>query len=428
MGNEFLEVLHHEEVLQHRLAVAKHQSFWDVGEATEPLIHRIHSYPAKFPAFLTTKALHYAGENGLSVKKVGDVFCGCGTVALEARREGIDFWGCDLNPVATLIATTKAGTYDPTIIRQLTLEIVSAYTAISDGCNLAVLARSRLEHWFRPDQFQRLCKLLNAIHAVLEPHGEYLGAFRCAFSAILKKTSQWKLRATKPQLDAAKTPADPLWAFQKQCDLMAQAWDEHRPDRLSVQEIHTANVMTVPAPIGGVDLLVTSPPYVTSYEYADLHQLSSLWLGYADDHRTLRSGSIGSTQHGLNLNREVKHLNAIALQTVFGLYEHDRSAARSVASYYIDMQRVAVRCHAFLRPKGIGVFVIGNTEYKGVCIDNASHLAVSLMEAGFSRLKVVRRKISNKAHTPYRRRDGKLSRQHTDRQTYAEEFILLAHK
>ena len=27
-----------------------------------------------------------------------------------------------------------------------------------------------------------------------------------------------------------------------------------------------------------VDLIVTSPPYVTSYEYADLHQLSSLWL------------------------------------------------------------------------------------------------------------------------------------------------------
>jgi hypothetical protein len=29
-----------------------------------------------------------------------------------------------------------------------------------------------------------------------------------------------------------------------------------------------------------VTLVITSPPYVTSYEYADLHQLTSIWLGY----------------------------------------------------------------------------------------------------------------------------------------------------
>ena len=46
-----------------------------------------------------------------------------------------------------------------------------------------------------------------------------------------------------------------------------------------------------------LDLLITSPPYVTSYEYADLHQLSSLWLDITDDYRTLRQGSIGSIYH-----------------------------------------------------------------------------------------------------------------------------------
>lgn len=35
-----------------------------------------------------------------------------------------------------------------------------------------------------------------------------------------------------------------------------------------------------------VDLLVTSPPYVTSYEYADLHQLSLIWLRFGDDYRS----------------------------------------------------------------------------------------------------------------------------------------------
>ena len=35
-------------------------TYWNFGDKREDPIHRIHSYPAKFPAFITTKALQYA--------------------------------------------------------------------------------------------------------------------------------------------------------------------------------------------------------------------------------------------------------------------------------------------------------------------------------------------------------------------------------
>jgi hypothetical protein len=35
---------------------------------------------------------------------------------------------------------------------------------------------------------------------------------------------------------------------------------------------------------------------------------------------------------------------------------------------------------------GVGVFVIGNTEIRGVLIDNATHLSQSLLEAGFKNI------------------------------------------
>lgn len=79
---------------------------WDADKKRESLIHRIHSYPAKFPAFIATKALHHAERQGIKVEVMADVFCGCGTTAVEARREDIDFWGCDVNPVATLIGVS----------------------------------------------------------------------------------------------------------------------------------------------------------------------------------------------------------------------------------------------------------------------------------------------------------------------------------
>ncbi len=81
---------------------------WDFGESPELKIHRIHAYPAKFPAFITTKAIAYAKKLGVNVQTVADVFCGCGTTAFESRKAGLNFWGCDINPVATLIARVKS--------------------------------------------------------------------------------------------------------------------------------------------------------------------------------------------------------------------------------------------------------------------------------------------------------------------------------
>jgi len=85
--------------------------YWDFGGEKEPLMHRIHAYPAKFPSFITPKAVRYAQAQGVTVNRIADVFCGCGTTALEARRLGTDFWGCDINPVATLITRVKRSSF-----------------------------------------------------------------------------------------------------------------------------------------------------------------------------------------------------------------------------------------------------------------------------------------------------------------------------
>lgn len=428
MWGQLLELRHPSDIAQYRLTRAASDGFWDKGDAPEPKIHRIHAYPAKFPAFLTTKALHYAAGQGVEVKRVGDVFCGCGTVALEARRAGVDFWGCDINPVATLIARAKSAVYEPSKLRFYAAKICAAYDSAEPSLALSETAQGRLHHWYGAEQFQKLSRLLNAVRATVSARHRYSTPFLCAFSAILKSTSQWRRRAVKPHFDPHKQPDDPLVAFRVQCEFMARAWEEGPSLKRTRHEIHTANLLTVEPPEGGLDMIVTSPPYVTSYEYADLHQLSSLWLGFADDYRSLRDGSIGSTQHTLNFKREFKSLNAVGTQVVFTLYDKDRAAAQAIAKYYLDMQYVAARCLSFLRPGGIGVFVIGNTEYKGVHVDNGSHLAVALLEAGFGRVKVTKRRIINKAHTPYRRQDGKFSQRETNKQTYAEEFILLAHR
>lgn len=60
--------------------------YWNVGDQKEELIHKIHNYPAKFPAFITTKAIEYAKSLDINPRKIADIFCGCGTVAIEAKK------------------------------------------------------------------------------------------------------------------------------------------------------------------------------------------------------------------------------------------------------------------------------------------------------------------------------------------------------
>ncbi|ANB18798.1 DNA methylase N-4/N-6 domain-containing protein [Dokdonella koreensis DS-123] len=258
---------------------------------------------------------------------------------------------------------------------------------------------------------------------------KYRPVFYCAFSAILKSCSRWQQRAIKPALDPDKMPQDVRKAFLEQVELMAQAFDEAGDAAAPgpMPDIWHANVLTVTAPAQPVDLIVTSPPYVTSYEYADLHQLSSLWLGYAQDYRELRIGSIGSSQHALNFRRGHAALNHIGRQIVFTLYSQDSAAAEAVANYFLDMQRVAERCLEFLSTKGMAMFVIGNTYYRGVEIDNAAHLTEALLQAGFRSVRAARRRISNKCATPYRDGVGRYTRSRTPRPLYAEEFVLIAH-
>ena len=60
--------------------------FWNIGSQREHKMHRIHAYPAKFPAFITEKAIEYAKKPGVKeIHTIADFFCGCGTTAFEAK-------------------------------------------------------------------------------------------------------------------------------------------------------------------------------------------------------------------------------------------------------------------------------------------------------------------------------------------------------
>lgn len=411
-----------------RLIPAPMSAGWTGNGEPDAGVHRIHAYPARFPSFIVREAIEQARAQGVAVNRVADIFCGSGTCSFEASIQNLDFWGCDLNPVATLIARVKSSRLDPDAFVEGAARIAARVGSASATANLSAMANARLRPWFEAGQFEDLARLQNAITAEMGTESDEAAAFACAFSAILKTTSQWRARSVKPANDPTKRAASVMTAFDRQCRLMAAAWARMPNIPVRRPEVVYADVLQVDAPETGVDLIVTSPPYATSCEYADIHQLSSLWLGFADDHRALRHGMIGTSSRRTNLSRAMEGLNSVGMQVVFSLFGSNRPAAEALATYFLDMQAVARRCHAFLRPGGMSVFVVGNTVMSGVRIDNANHLVESLLDAGFVDLRVAKRELSNKPNTPYREADGRLSSYPAVAQAYAEEYVVMARR
>lgn len=400
---------------------------WNKGDECENRMHSIHAYPAKFPAFITTKAIQHAIDLKIPVNVVADIFCGCGTVAYETVRNGKHFWGCDINPVATLIAETKSQAYDNTLIERYLKVIVNSFKYSQIEEDDIIFQNERISYWFDNEQICDLAKLKYSIlNNVLEE--KYKKFFLCAFSNILKSCSRWLTKSIKPQIDPDKKAKNVMLAFNEQVLMMKKANAQNHIINDELATIETTNFLKREIERPFVDLVITSPPYVTSYEYADLHQLSTLWLGFTADYKTFREGTIGSLYHSQNFENNIKGLNSIGRDIVFKLYTLDKSKARAVAQYYADMQKVVNKMFKMLNPGGACLFVIGNTEYKGVKIDNARHLIEALFAEEFYDIDVNRRKISNKILTPFRDKHGKFTTNKNSRKIYSEEFIIFARK
>ena len=405
--------------------------FWDFGLEKENRIHKIHSYPAKFPGFITTKALEYAKGKGVVVKTMADPFCGCGTTAVEAKKKGIRFWGCDINPVATLIAQTKIRNYDLVKLDQYFSSIIKSYGLIKINKKELGDINERIKHWFDDTKIANLLKLKKAIERNTAHDSPYRKFFLCAFSNILKSTSIWASKSIKPQIDPNKTPADVLPAFQKQFRLMRKASNEYTfpKGKLSHTQIMYKNFLSLNTSAYEADIIITSPPYINSYNYANIHQLSGLWLGMCSDYRDLRLNMIGSTyQIKIPADEDIQSLSKTGQSIYQQLLKQNIAKSKSTARYFIDIKKSIENCYEILNQNGMVIFLIGNTNYQSVQIDNASFMQECMQQAGFLDIQKIARKISLKQLSPFRDEKGRLAKNSDRKQVYKYEYVIIGTK
>jgi DNA modification methylase len=241
--------------------------------------------------------------------------------------------------------------------------------------------------------------------------------------------------STKPTRDFSKTPANPFEAIKRHLKRMLRGNEDFwkvvpefmREDINAYLNIKIGDAKNQPVPDQSVDLIVSSSPYVTSYEYADLHQLSTIWLDLANDLTEYKKGFIG-TSYKKYENKKLR--SNLAMDIVNKMFEKSPKKAKETEAFFIDMEEVFDESFRILKHGGRCCYVIGNTRLKGVDILNAEVFAESLQYSSFTLDRIIKREIPLKI-LPQKRdeKTGRFANNHdANSEAYPTEYIVIGLK
>ena len=404
--------------------------------------HAYHRYPAKFIPQLVEKLFDEYLHGPMA--SVNDPFMGSGTTVVSAISRGYYASGTDINRIAFLIAAVKARPLDPQHLEKKLGYFFDQLAILDQEKNYALSGRDveplvperhleRIKYWFSEENIIKL----GQIHRLISREEDHTikNYLLVAFSNVLKNCSIWLKSSTKPTRDFKKKPEDPYVAIKRQLKKMqrgnaafyAQVPEMVRrnPDAFLNLKIDDARQQRVPG--DSVDLVVTSSPYVTSYEYADLHQLSTIWLDLANDLTEYKKEFIGTSFK----KYEDRRLDSrIARDIVASMQEKNRKTAREIEAFFIDMQDVIGESYRILKKGGRACYVIGNTRLREVDVLNAEVFAETMLSCGFELDRIIKRQIPSKILPQTRdARTGKFAKtSDADNHAYPCEYIAIGKK
>jgi DNA modification methylase len=260
------------------------------------LTHGFHTYPARMHPLLARRLIASLSPVGGVVL---DPFCGGGTVLVEARAAGRRALGSDVNPLAVRLAALKAGG----LANAKVAAIPSAAEAIAEragqkGAPARGPAR-RGPALFDPHVFRELAGLRAALDQ--EADRAVREALELCLSAILVKVSRQRSDTSGELAEKriARGFASRLFVGKaRELELGLRALAKVAPPATPLAEVHVADARHLAfVSHHAVDLVLTSPPYVGTYDYVEHQRLRYDWLGmdpgFAEKHE------IGARRRGV---------------------------------------------------------------------------------------------------------------------------------
>jgi tRNA G10 N-methylase Trm11 len=328
-----------------------------------PLIHRFHSYPARMHPGIARSLLDSLRTPSRQV--VFDPFCGSGTVAIEGMIAGYRTLGSDLNPLALKLARCKTKFRHDEGIR----EFLNALEEVSEASLERVRSRADSRADLPPEERRwyevHVLKELAGLLAEIRKQPVHLRSpMEMVFSAIVVKFSKQRADTREEAVDKTIRKGLVSEFFVRKGQELAVAWSELgglMPEKFHEPSFVLADASMVSKTLGGefkCDLIITSPPYGGTYDYADHHARRMAWLGMSAP--DLVRNEVGARRR----------------------YERPANPKVAAAHWDEEMRQVLLEMSRCLNVGGLAVLVVGDAQFGGEVFDAGEQIERLAPELG----------------------------------------------
>jgi len=252
--------------------------------------HGFHPYPAKYTPQMVQEHLYKNCKKG---DVLLDPFCGSGTTIVEGVINGIHSVGIDLNPIACIITKAKTNRYKITDIRQI-YNFIDRVKTSNQTLTESVIIHDfpNKSHWFQDNVCLELSKLKLLISSIEESSIKDL--LHCAFSKIIVKVSNQDSEVRYVAVNKNIPDGYVINLFIETLYTYISSLDPVKYADIADATIIKGDTLTALRQFEDdyFDFVMTSPPYINTFDYYLYHKLRMFWLDY--DFKPVRKQEIGN--------------------------------------------------------------------------------------------------------------------------------------
>ena len=374
------------------------------GLAFGEVTHSIHKYPAKLIPQIPNLFISNFCETGDTVL---DPYCGSGTTLLEARRQGYNSIGFDLNPLARFISDMKTRELIITVTKKEIAKFKKGNFDWKENKNYTLdMPFEEIGKYFPLDTIWQINHYLQMIDNC-EISDQTKDILRLAISDILRKVSFTRLgdfkiyMIPKPErknfrLDAEEEFLDKIDIIvKKMTELRKETYQNVRVAEVSIFDYNSSSKNPMPSKVTNerIKLIVTSPPYGdsrTTVAYGEFSWFSNRLLKL---YPNVRQGVVDKELMG-GRNRSTRLRKIGSLHSV--LKKINRKRRKEVASFFYEYQLSMNKISKILQPGGVCCYAVANRNVDGQVIPMDEFTRIYFEECGLVHVGTYTRDIIGK--------------------------------